>query len=150
MRFKLGDKVRLKREQLAAQAKTWDLKEYEILGWKIDRIKGGDISWPNDKYSWYDESCLELVPEESEFERWEMVEVYESKIGGRVKKIFICEIPWAQYPYICVNECWEEDYLNWKPFWITTRDQIRKFKPRFTRKEIAEKLWVSEDFVLVD
>ena len=150
MKFKLGDKVRLKREWLAEQAKVWDLKSYEILGWKIDRIKGSDICWPNDKYSWYDESCLELVPEESEFERWETVEVCDSKQRKWVKAIFICEIVWALYPYICVNTSFEKAYLNWEPFSVIGREKIRKSKQKLTRKEIAEKFWVDEDFLFVE
>lgn len=150
MKFKIGDKVRLKREQLATQAKYWNLKSHEILWWEIDRISGNDIYWPNTKYTWYEEWCLKLATEESEFERWEIVEVYNTKQGNRVKGIFICEIPWALYPYICVNTSFEKDYLNWKQFCFTSRDQIRKFKSKLTRQEIAKKFLVNEDFELIE
>ena len=150
MKFKLGDKVRLKREWLAEQAKVWDLKSYEILGWKIDRIKGSDICWPNDKYSWYDESCLELVPEESEFERWEMVEVRYWGSDERSKRIFIYEIHWADNPYVCIDGTSLEDFKEGKKFRVAYRDKIRKIKQELSRKEIAEKFWVNEDFKLVD
>ena len=142
--------MRLDRNQLAAQAESWHIKSYEILGWKIDRIGKGEVYWPHTKYTWYQESCLEFVTEESEFKRWEIVEVYDIKQRKRVKGIFICEIPWALYPYICVNTSFEKEYLDWKPFCFTSRVQIRKSKSKLTRQEIAEKFWVNEDFELVE
>ncbi len=148
MKFKVGDKVRVTREWLAKQAESSFVKSYEVSWWEIKKIVGDDVYCPNNEY-WYEEKYLELVPEE-EFERWEIVEVWSNEEDKRVKRIFLCEIAWAKYPYICVYDNSQENFLNWKPFLWAEWNKIRKAKWKLTRKEIAEKFWVNEDFELIE
>ena len=148
MKFKVGDKVRVTREGLAKQAESSFVKSYEVSWWEIKKIVGDDVYCPNNEY-WYEEKYLELVPEE-EFERWEIVEVWSNAGTRRVKRIFLCEIAWAKYPYICVDDNSQENFLNWKPFLWAEWSKIRKAKWKLTRKEIAEKFWVNEDFELIE
>ena len=147
MKFKVGDKVRVTRDGLSKQAESSFVKSYEISWWVIKKIVGEDIYCPNDEY-WYEEKYLELVTEE-EFERWEMVEVWSYKEEKRVKRFFLCEAIWAKYPYICVDIASEMKFKNWEEFQTGEWDKIRKIS-KLTRKEIAEKFGVAEDFVLVD
>ena len=148
MKFKVGDKVRVTREWLAKQSENSFVKSYEISWWEIKKIVGDDVYCPNNEY-WYEEKYLELVPEE-EFKRWEIVEVWVNAEGRRVKRIFLCEAIWAKFPYICVDVNSQEDFMNWKPFLFAEWDKIRKPKWRLTRKEIAEKFWVSLNFELIE
>lgn len=152
MKFKVWDKVRVTREAIEESVrKNWCVNYWAVVGGEvirtdetqsyIDTNKGGYPLLNQD---------LELVPEEPEFKRWEVVEVWHNAEGRRIKRIFICEAVWAKYPYICVDGSSEGKYLNWKPFLWAERNKIRKFKHKLTRKEIAEKFWVKEDFELVE
>lgn len=149
MKFKLGDKVRLTREAIARNSRI-DFEEYEISWWEISCITDywHYVIWKS--HSDWNEKELEFISAEPKFKRWEEVEVCDSKQRKWAKGIFICEIPWALYPYICVNTSFEKAYLNWEPFCVVGREKIRKSKPKLTRKEIAEKFWVDEDFLFVE
>lgn len=150
MQFKVGDKVRLTREAITYKLIEQRTIKHSIVLWgDITDISDGDDMVMVD-YVWYKVEDLELVTEESEFKRWEIVEVWHNAEGRRIKRIFICEAVWAKYPYICVDGSSEGKYLNWKPFLWAERNKIRKFKHKLTRKEIAEKFWVKEDFELVE
>lgn len=149
MKFKVGDKVRVTREALAQQADSSFVKSYEVSWWKIKKIAGDAIYCPNKEY-WYEEKHLELVPEEPEFKRGEIVEVFSIPSDTWFKRIFVCEIPWAAYPYVCVDGVSSTMFREWKEFNITTRDKIRKIEQKLTRKEIAERFWVNEDFELIE
>ena len=148
MKFRVWDRVRVTREWLTKQAENSFVKSYEISWWEIKKIVGDDVYCPNNEY-WYEEKYLELVPEEPEFGHWEEVEVYSQKEEKRVKRFFLCEAIWAKYPYICVEIDSEIKFKNWEEFQTGEWDKIRKIS-KLTRKEIAEKFWVSENFVLVD
>ena len=149
MKFKVWDKVRVTREWLAKQADSSFVKSYEVSWWTIKKIAGDGIYCPNKEY-WYEEEYLELVPEESKFKRWETVEVYSDYSWKREKRIFICEIPWIINPYVCVDILSSERFKKGEEVPVVHRKKIRKLKPTLTRKEVAEKFWVSEDFVLVN
>ena len=148
MKFKVGDKVRVTREWLAKQAESSFVKSYEVSWWEIKKIVGDDVYCPNNEY-WYEEKYLELVPEE-EFERWEIVEVWSAVDGEWFKTIFLWEITWAKHPYICLATISKEKYLKWEPFVFVARDKIRKPRRSLTRKEIAEKFWIEENFEFVE
>lgn len=149
MKFKVGDKVRVNREWLIKQAEESFIKYYEVSWWEIKKIVWNDIYCPNNEYR-YEEKYLELVPEETEFKYWEVVEVYSLLDRKRVERIFVCEAYWALYPYICVSDYDKENFKNGGKYNTVSREIIRKLPLKLSRKEIAEKLWVSEDFVLVD
>lgn len=149
MKFKVGDKVRVNREWLIKQAEESFIKYYEVSWWEIKKIVWNDIYCPNNEYR-YEEKYLELVPDETEFKYWEVVEVYSLLDGKRVERIFVCEAYWALYPYICVSDSDKENFNKGGKYNTVSREIIRKLPLKLSRKEIAEKLWVSEDFVLVD
>lgn len=148
MKFKIGDKVRLTRKALYNKLDIPTEKETfggEING--IDKDWYYIIDWFEDYYL---EPALELIPEGSKFKRWEVVEVWDRVEKQWKKRYFICEIVWAEHPYICVDKWGEENFLNWKKFLCAEWGEIRKSKSKLTRQEIAEKFWVNEDFELVE
>ena len=151
MWFKIWDMVRPTREYFINLIEDSDVKHLEYPNWfQIIKIDGNKIYYDNEGFSFHRASDLELVTEEPEFKRWEIVEVWSNAEGRRVKRIFVCEAIWAKYPYICVSDGSQEEFMNWKPFLWAEWDKIRKPKWKLTRKEIAEKFWVAEDFELIE
>ena len=149
MKFKVGDKVRATREGLAKQAENSFVKSYEISWWTIKKIAGDAIYCPNNEYR-YEEKYLELVPEEPEFEYGEAIEVKIDEWFPWVERPFIYFAKWnAIHPYITANIN-KAQFDAWKKFDFQAFRYARKLKPQLTRKEIAEKFWVSEDFTLID
>lgn len=140
MEVKVGDKFRLTREGIKKYLKSnWRIND-KLLFWAVvDELD--DIKKVED--------CFELVPEEPEFEYGEEIEV--SHEGGiRVKRIFICKSPCSKFPYLCVYGDGSDKFKKWDRFSVWWWRHARKLRPQLTRKEIAEKFWVSEDFTLVD
>ena len=149
MKFKVGDKVRVTRDGLSKQAESSFIKSYEISWWVIKKIVGDNILCPNNEY-WYEEKYLELVPEEPEFESWEEIEVGDED-WRRKKRIFLLKIPWNVIdPYVVVERGSNERFQFGESYDVEVWRFARKPRSSLTRKEIAEKFWVSEDFVLVD
>ena len=149
MKFKVGDKVRVTRDGLSKQAESSFIKSYEISWWVIKKIVGDNIICPNNEY-WYEEKYLELVPEEPEFEYWEEIEVGDED-WRRKKRIFLLKIPWNVIdPYVVVERGSNERFQFGESYDVEVWRFARKPRSSLTRKEIAEKFWVSEDFVLVD
>ena len=149
MKFKVGDKVRVTRDGLSKQAESSFIKSYEISWWVIKKIVGDNILCPNNAY-WYEEKYLELVPEEPEFEYWEEIEVGDED-WRRKKRIFLLKIPWNVIdPYVVVERGSNERFQFGESYDVEVWRFARKPRSSLTRKEIAEKFWVSEDFVLVD
>ena len=149
MKFKVGDKVRVTRDGLSKQAESSFIKSYEISWWVIKKIVGDNILCPNNEY-WYEEKYLELVPEEPEFEYWEEIEVGDED-WRRKKRIFLLKIPWNVIdPYVVVERGSNERFQFGESYDVEVWRFARNPRSSLTRKEIAEKFWVSEDFVLVD
>ena len=149
MKFKVGDKVRATREGLAKQAESSFVKSYEISWWTIKKIAGDAIYCPNNEYR-YEEKYLELVPEEPEFEYWEEIEVGDED-WRRKKRIFLLKIPWNVIdPYVVVERGSNERFQFGGSYDVEVWRFARKPRSSLTRKEIAEKFGVAEDFVLVD
>ena len=148
MKFKVWDQVRVTREGLAKQADSSFVKSYEVSWWTIKKIAGDAIYCPNNEYR-YEEDALEFVPEESEFKLGNIIEVSNDtecwrrapfiamSLEDREKKYIVAALlRWPQPAYDKVS------FVSYK--------YARKIKPRLTRKEIAEKFWVYEDFELVE
>lgn len=114
--------------------------EIEKVKWRVYACKDFD--------HWIAEEYLELVPEEPEFKEGEVVEVSnEEKYWFR--RIFITELPKkVDYPYVCVHKNYEKSYKEGGSYDISTRAYARKLRPSLTRKEIAERFGVAEDFIL--
>ena len=149
MKFKVGDKVRVTREGLAKQAESSFVKSYEISWWTIEKIAGDAIYCPNKEY-WYEEKHLELVPEEPEFEFGEEIEVGDEDWRRR-KRIFLLKIPWNVIdPYVVVERGSDERFQFGESHDVEVWRYARKVPTQLTRKEVAEKFWVSENFVLVE
>lgn len=149
MKFKVWDKVRVTREWLAKQADSSFVKSYEVSWWTIKKIAWDAIYCPNNEYR-YEEEALELVPEEPEFKYWEEIEVGDEDWRRR-KRIFLLKIPWNVIdPYVVVEYGDNERFQLGESHDVEVWRYARKAPVQLTRKEVAEKFWVSEDFVLVD
>lgn len=96
---------------------------------------------------WIPEKHLELVPEEPEFEYGEMIEVSTDNEHW-LKRMFVAKSSTGMH--VCVNYTCEHAFINGRPYTTNFYKYARKLKPQLTRKEIAEKFWVNEDFTLVD
>lgn len=149
MKFKVWDKVRITREGLAKQVESSYVRGYEISWWVIRKIVWDNIYCPNNEY-WYEEKYLELIPEEPEFEFGEEIEVDDDD-WRREKRIFLLRIPWNVIdPYVVV-ECGDnERFQLGESHDVEVWRYARKVPTQLTRKEVAEKFWVSENFVLVN
>ena len=148
MKFNIGDKVRLTREAISYKLREQHTIKYSIILWeKITDISEWDDMILID-YIWYKTEYLELVPEEFEFEEWEEIEVSHDK-EERNKRIFLIKLADTFYPYTCVAEGDECFYGTGEKYRTQTYKYARKLRPSLTRKEIAEKFWVSEDFELI-
>lgn len=148
MKFNIGDKVRLTREAISYKLREQHTIKYSIILWeKITDISEWDDMILVD-YIWYKTEYLELVPEETEFESWEEIEVSHDK-RERNKRIFLIKLADTFYPYTCVAEGDECFYGTGEKYRTQTYKYARKLRPSLTRKEIAEKFWVSEDFELI-
>lgn len=149
MKFKVGDKVRVTRKWLAKQADSSFVKSYEVSWWTIEKIAWDAIYCPNNEYR-YEEEALELVPEEPEFKYWEEIEVGDED-WKRKKRIFLLKIPWNVIdPYVVVERGSNERFQFGESYDVEVWRYARKPRPSLTRKEVAEKFWVAEDFILVD
>ena len=148
MKFNIGDKVRLTREAISYKLREQHTIKYSIILWeKITDISEWDDMILID-YIWYKTEYLELVPEEPEFEYWEEIEVSHDK-KERNKRIFLIKLVDTFYPYTCVADGDECFYGTGEKYSTETYKYARKRRPSLTRKEIAEKFGVDEDFELI-
>lgn len=148
MKFNVGDKVRLTREAISYKLREQHTIKYSIILWeKITDISEWDDMILVD-YIWYKTEYLELVPEEPEFEYWEEIEVSHDK-KERNKRIFLIKLVDTFYPYTCVADGDECFYGTGEKYRTQTYKYARKRRPSLTRKEIAEKFGVDEDFELI-
>ncbi len=149
MKFKVWDKVRLTREAIADNANIRFSPE-EILWWEVEAIE--DHKWEY-CFVWQApirlESELELVPEKPEFEYGEEIEVSDDGEEWE-KRVYLATVGAERKLHICVSRASIERYKSWLVYNAYTWEYARKLKPQLTRKEIAEKFWVSENFILVD
>ena len=148
MQFKVGDKVRLTRDCLWAKILAGaKIDKQEVFWFLIEKMNNSVITSP---YPNYHESVIELVPEEPEFKYWEEIEVGDDD-WRREKRIFLLRIPWNVIdPYVVV-ECWDnEKFQLGESHDVEVWRYARKAPPQLTRKEVAEKFWVSEDFELIE
>ena len=148
MKFKVGDKVRITRDCLWAKILAGaKIDKQEVFWFSIEKMDNSVITSP---YPNYHESVIELVPEEPEFKYWEEIEVGDDD-WRREKRIFLLRIPWNVIdPYVVV-ECGDnEKFQLGESHDVEVWRYARKVPTQLTRKEVAEKFWVSENFVLVD
>lgn len=148
MKFKVGDRVRLTRDCLWAKILAGaKIDKQEVFWFSIEKMDNSVITSP---YPNYHESVIELVPEEPEFKYWEEIEVGDEDWRRR-KRIFLLKIPWNVIdPYVVVERGSNERFQFGESYDVEVWRYARKPRSSLTRKEIAEKFWVSENFVLVD
>ena len=153
MKFKVGDKVRLTREAIASKRnRNYRVFEFEVIWVEVRGIKDDLVAYKyKDRCYWNEyEANLELVPEEPEFEEGEMIEVSDDWKEWE-RRIFLYCIPNVPDKYLCVHKNYEGVYLQgWDRYDYQAWLYARKLRPQLTRKEIAEKFWVNEDFELIE
>lgn len=151
MEIKIWDTIRIKREAIKEYLENdRDLTEALLIDWAVvTKIEKETVWAKNDSIYILDKEYVEVIPEGAQFEHWEEVEVYSQREEKRVKRFFICEAIWAKYPYICVDIDSEMKFKNWEKFQTGEWDKIRKI-PKLTRKEVAEKFWVSLNFEIIE
>lgn len=153
MKFNIGDKVRLKREKLVDMAK------------KCLKLTSSDeftISLREWEFVWHEEGEIKILRSE------ESLELVERKDGDNemlFKKVQVSndKINWRRlwyiwmnknnegYPYICARKIENNTlFIEWMLVDITHRKYMREDYKYLSRKEIAKKLGIKEDFVLID
>lgn len=149
MKFKVGDIVRPTREYIinAVENNTiYDLEyinSFQVLEIKDDRI----FYYINEKDAFYKAEHLELVPEEPEFEYGKIIEVSNDNEHW-LRRMFIAKSNRGNYIGIDCSD--PSSFVNGRNYSVGFYRYARKLRPQLTRKEIAEKFRVSEDFTLVD
>ena len=150
MQFKIGDKVRLTRQGIKEIYGIWtNHNPVLIQGWVIEKIDGNLISIDWTKKLIHKDH-FELVPEEPEFKYWEEIEVRDEIGGERKRVIFLCKTTANDTHQYITADISKKSFDNGASFHNNSWRFARKAPPRLSRKEIAEKFWVSEDFILID
>lgn len=152
MEFKVWDMVRPTREYFINLIEDSDVKHLEYPNWfQIIKIDGNKIYYDDEGFSFHRASDLELVPEEPEFEFWEIIEVRDDDHSRWSKVRFLFYLP-EQFEcrYLCVQTYDFDAFQAWDLLDPCQRKYARKPWPQLTRKEIAEKFWVAEDFELIE
>ena len=149
MKFKVGDIVRIKREALNESNFT-NIPRMELLIWtEIEDISGWwFVRLLKNCYLY--ESCIELVPPKPEFEFGEEIEVRDEIGAERKRVIFLCKTTANDTHQYITADISKKSFDNGARFHNNAWRFARKAQPKLSRKEIAEKFWVSEDFVLVN
>lgn len=131
MFWKDVDKVEFEGSEITKFSHAGDRKEYFI--------KGSDKA--------FYEGYLELVPEESEFKYGESIEVSNNNENW-YKRMFIAKSNSGAYMGIDYSD--PSGFVNGYTYTVWFYKYARKISLKLTRKEIAEKFWISEDFILVN
>lgn len=149
MKFKVGDIVRIKREALNESNFT-NIPRMELLIWtEIEDISGWwFVRLLKNCYLY--ESCIELVPPKPEFEFGEEIEVRDEIGAERKRVIFLCKTTANDTHQYITADISKKSFDNGARFHNNAWRFARKARPQLSRKEIAEKFWVREDFVLVE
>ena len=149
MKFKVGDIVRIKREALNESNFT-NIPRMELLIWtEIEDISGWwFVRLLKNCYLY--ESCIELVPPKPEFEFGEEIEVRDEIGAERKRVIFLCKTTANDTHQYITADISKKSFDNGARFHNNSWRFARKARPKLIRKEVAEKFWVSEDFVLVE
>ena len=136
-------------EEIDSWEIDWGRPEY-VEGFQVIKIENNFVYYEDSEIGFYLESNLELVPEEPEFKYWEEIEVGDDD-WRREKRIFLLKIPWNVIdPYVVVERGSNERFQFGEYYDVEVWRYARKPRSSLTRKEIAEKFGVAEDFVLVD
>lgn len=150
MKFKVGDPVRLTRKGIKEIYGVWTNHDPVLIqGWVIEKIEDNllSIDWTKKLIH---KDHFELVPEEPEFEFGEEIEVRDEIGGERKRVIFLCKTTANDTHQYITADISKKSFDNGALFCNTSWRFARKAPPQLTRKEVAEKFWVSEDFILID
>lgn len=153
MKFNIGDKVRLTRKWIIRHlswtnttVEDWMELMDKLINWFEIKYRYENLTyWLNDNYN-IKEEHLELV--EDEFSLGQQVEVSDDWEKW-IKLIYVkTEIHNWSNKYITASPCRWSCTKN-DSIYFNIRKYIRKIRDKFTRKEIAEKFGVDEDFELI-
>lgn len=153
MKFNIGDKVRLTRKWILSHLRNINTKEEDwlelakrLINWFEICQRDVSLMYGDENGYYVKEEHLELV--EDEFSLGQQVEVSDDWEK------------WIKLIYVkTAIHNWSNKYITASPCrWSCTKDDsvyfnirkyIRKVKDKLTRKEIAEKFGVDEDFELI-
>ena len=130
--------------------KNWDTYKENTC------VRYEDIFWYADidffKDMWYKILTFKEFKDMENKETFKKGEIVEARADYNEeweKRIYLTTIEWAKYPYTVVDEYYEDDFNNWKPFEITWFKQIRKLNsiPEYTMEQLQKKLW--EEFKII-
>lgn len=153
MKFNIGDKVRLTRKWIIRHlswtntlVEDWMELMDKLINWFEIKYRYENLTyWLDDNYN-IKEEHLELV--EEEFSLGQQVEVSDDWEKW-IKLIYVKTAihNWSN-KYITASPCRWSCTKN-DSVYFNIRKYIRKVKDKLTRKEIAEKFGVDEDFELI-
>lgn len=153
MKFNIGDKVRLTRKWIIRHlswtnttVEDWMELMDKLINWFEIKYRYENLTyWLDDNYN-IKEEHLELVEEEfslgqqvevsDDWEKWIKLIYVKTAIHNWLNK-YITASP-------CRWSCTKDDSV-----YFNIRKYIRKVKDKLTRKEIAEKFGIDEDFELI-
>lgn len=152
MKFKVGDKVRLTRNAIEESArKNWCVNYSAVIGWEVIRTDETQSFISTDELGFpLLNQDLELVPEEPEFEFGEEIEVRDEIGAERKRVIFLCKTTANDTHQYIIADISKKSFDNGARFHNNAWRFARKARPQLSRKEIADKFWVSEDFELIE
>lgn len=149
MKFKVGDKVRYKRSVIVdAYTSNDHLYNYALFAFNIVCVGNDQVQ--SEEWHFFNIKDLELVPEEPEFEFGEEIEVRDEIGGERKRVIFLCKTTENDTHQYITADISKKSFDNGARFHNNAWRFARKARPQLSRKKIAEKFWVSEDFILID
>ena len=154
MKFNIGDKVRLTRKWIIRHlswtnttVEDWMELMEKLINWFEIKYRYENLTyWLDDNYN-IKEEHLELV--EDEFSLGQQVEVSDGWEKW-IKLIYVKTVihNWSN-KYITASPCRWSCTKN-DSVYFNIRKYIRKIRDKLTRKEIAEKFGVNEDFIIED
>lgn len=150
MKFNIGDRVRLKREVLVDMAK------------KCLKLTSSDefiISIREWEFVWHEEGEIKILRLEKDLELVERKDEDNETLFQKVQ-VSNDKIHWRRlwyiwmnknndgYPYICARKLENNTlFIEWMLIDATHRKYMREDKEYLSRKEIAEKFGIDEDFI---
>lgn len=150
MKFDIGNKVRLTRKTLIEIAKKW---------LKLTSKDEFTISLREWEFVWHEEGGikrlrldrdLELVGRKDEDNEtlFKKVQVSNDKIYWKSLLYIWMNKNNEDFPYVCARKP-EDDvpFIEWMLMDVTRRKYIREDKEYLSRKEIAEKFGIDQDFI---
>lgn len=113
----------------------WQTARIESIDWYKVSLCDRSGKWDHD-YA-FSIDMLELV-EKDESEkptRWDTVMVRDQESEEFEPRIYLTTVEWADYPFICVRDCYEARYSDWKKFAIEPRREMKVMESEPNKEE---------------